>query len=284
MKYMTACALLALTSPAIAQPTFEELKQKTDDITNLIGAENAKSDLCKRYIGAVVTPTTFDALVQGVPKIAAKGEYETTVEYEARKSAALSRAPSGLSVLVVPTDRDYAQYVSDDQTLFVQAGAFQPGEYSPNAKAVIAAWSALGDETPKGIGLFIAAKERVLRTYNAQNGFGATFRVSVIDRDTKALHLTTKGLFPFAKWKSSPIMGLDLPLVKAPQVRQTFKVALVLKPVAPYVRSDFFDEAPPTADNPEKANDRVTLLVAEPKCGLVLDSTMHVLASADAGQ
>ncbi|WP_404479324.1 hypothetical protein [Novosphingobium sp. BL-52-GroH] len=283
MKYMIVCAVLALASPAVAQPTVEELKRKTADITNLINAENAKSDLCKRYVGTVVTPTSFDALVQGLPKIAAKGEYETTAQYEARKSATLSRA-TGLSVLVVPTDRDYAQYVADDQALFVQAGAFQAGEYSPNAKAVIAAWSALGDETPKGIGLFIAEKERVLRTYNAQNGFGATFRVSVIDRDTKALHLTTEKLFPFAQWKSSPVMGLELPLAKAPQVRQTFKVALVLKPVAPYVRSDFFDEAPPTADSPEKANDRVTLLVAEPKCGLVLDSTMHVLASADVGQ
>lgn len=281
MKYMIVCAVLALASPAVAS---EELKQKTADITNLINAENAKSDLCKRYVGTVVTPTTFDALVQALPKIAVKGEYETTAQYEARKSAALSRAPTGLSVLVVPTNRDYAQYVADDQALFIQAGAFNAGEYSSNAKAVIAAWSARGDETPKGSGLFIAEKERVLRTYNAQNGFGATFRVSVIDRETKALHLVTNELFPFAKWKSSPVMGLDLPLAKAPQVRQTFKVALVLKPVAPYVRSDIFDEAPPTADNPEKANDRVTLLVAEPKCGLVLDSTMHVLASADAGQ
>ncbi len=280
MKYMTACAVLALASPVVAS---EELKQKSADIINLIEAENAKSDLCKAYVGKVVTPTTFDALAQTLPKIAEKGEYETTAQYEARKAAALSRAPTGLSVLVLPTDRKYAEYVADDQALFVQAGAFGAGHYSANVGSEFAAWSAR-DDAPKGIGLFVAEKEQVLRTYNAQNGFGATFQVSVINRDTKALHLTTEKLFPFAHWNPSPVMGMDLPLAKAPQVRQTFKVALVLKPVAPFVVSGLFDESPPTASEPAKYNDRATLLVAEPKCGLVLDSTMHVLASADAGK
>jgi hypothetical protein len=223
-------------------------------------------------------------LVQAVPNIAAKGEYETTAQYEARKSAALSRAPSGVSVLVVPTDREYAEYNADSQALIVQAGAFQAGHYSSKTKAEAAAWLAVGDELTKGTGLFIADKERGLRAYNAQNRFGATYRVSVIERHTKALHLITKELFTFAKWKSSPVMGLDLPLARAPQVRQTFKVALVLKPVAPYVLSGLFDEAPPTADDPTEYTDHATLLVAEPKCGLVLDDAMRVLASADAGQ
>jgi hypothetical protein len=106
----------------------------------------------------------------------------------------------------------------------------------------------------------------------------------VIDRDTKALHLTTNKLFPFAKWKTSPIMVLDLAVATAPKVRQTFKLALVLKPAAPYVLPGLFDVASPTADDPTEYTDRATLLVAEPKCGLVLDSTMHVLGAADAGQ
>jgi hypothetical protein len=287
MKHKTACAALALISlarPVQAQPTFEELQRKTKDITNLIEAENGKSDLCQRYVGTVVAPTTFDTLAQALPTIAAKGEYETTAQYEARKSAALSGAPSALSVLVVPTDREFAEYNADSQALFVQAGAFQAGHYSSKTKAETAAWLAAGDELTKGTGLFIADKERVLRTYNAQNRFGATYRVSVTNRDTKALHLTTKKLFPFARWKTSPVMGLDLPLAKAPQVRQTFKLALVLKPVAPYSLSGLFDEAPPTADDPTEYTDHATLLVAEPKCGLVLDRAMRVLASADAGQ
>jgi hypothetical protein len=285
MKYLIAFNLLALAAgPVQAQPTFEELKRETEDITNLIEADNAKSDLCQRYIGTVVTPTMFDALVQAVPNIAAKGEYETTAQYETRKSAALSRAPSELSVVVVPTAREFAEYNADSQALMIQAGAFQAGHYSSKTKAETAAWLAAGDELTKGTGLFLADKERVLRTYTAQNRFGATYRVSVTNRDTKALHLTTKKLFPFARWKTSPVMGMDLPLSTAPQVRQTFKLALVLKPVAPYVLTGLFDEAPPTSDDPTEATDHATLLVAEPKCGLVLDSAMRVLASADAGQ
>ncbi|WP_374414900.1 hypothetical protein [Novosphingobium colocasiae] len=282
MKHLTACAALALATPVLAQPSFAELKQKTDDITNLIAAENAKSELCARYVGTVVTPTTFDALAQTLPKIAAKGEYETTSQYEARKAAALSRAPTGLSVLVLPTDRDYARYEADDETLFVQAGAFQAGAYSPNVKAQFPAWSAVARGVPEGTGLFVSDSQRLVRTYTAQNAFGASFRVSVIDRNTKALHLTTEQLFPFAKFKSSPIMGMRLPLAKAPQVRQTFKVALVLQPVAPFVVTGMSDEFRPTVREPQEYTDRVTLLVAQPKCGLVLASTMHVLASADA--
>ncbi|TDW65032.1 hypothetical protein EDF57_103208 [Novosphingobium sp. PhB55] len=95
MKYMTACAAVALAAPAVAQPTFEELKQETADITSLIDAENAKTDLCKRYVGTVVTPTTFDALALSLPKMTDKGEYETTAQHEARKAA----APTGLSGL-----------------------------------------------------------------------------------------------------------------------------------------------------------------------------------------
>jgi len=280
MKYMIVCAVLALASPAVAS---EELEQKTANIINVINAENAKSDLCKRYVGTVVTPTTFDALVQGLPKIAAKGEYETTAQYEARKSASPSGAPTGLSVLVLPTDRDYAQYNADDQALIVQAGAFQSDSYSPDGRAEVVAMLAARN-APNGIGVFVAENRRVLRTYTAQNRFGATYRVSAINRHTKALHLTAKKLFSFADWDTSPVMGMDLPLAKAPQVRQTFKVALVLKPVAPYNVRYELDPSQPTASDPAEYTDRATVLVAEPKCGLVLDSTMHVLASADAGK
>jgi hypothetical protein len=286
MKHMTAilAALLAGSAPAAAQPTFEEVQRKTEDITRLIEAENSKSELCKQYEGTIVTPTTFDALALSLPKVAPKGEYETTAQFEARKSSALAKAPTGLSVLIVPTDRDYATYEADDETLFVQAGAFQAGAYSPHVEAVASAWLALGKGEPQGIGLFMSDKERVIRTYSAQNILGATTRVSEIDRETKALHLVTDELFRFAKWKRSPVIGLTLPLAKAPSLKQSFRVALVVKPVAPFVTRGDFDGPPAKVGRPTQYTDHATLLIVEPKCGLVLDSSQRVLASADAGR
>lgn len=105
------CTCLAL--PALAVAPADELKNQTEDMTNLVDAENAKSALCKSYVGKLVVPATFNALATTLPKRTVKGEFETTAQYQARIAATPNSGSANLSVLVLPVDRSFVRYDAD---------------------------------------------------------------------------------------------------------------------------------------------------------------------------
>lgn len=275
-----ACTCLAL--PALADAQFDDLKNQTEYITNLVDAENTKSALCKSYVGKRVVPTAFNTLVTTVPKRTMKSEFETTAQYQARIAATPDNGSANPSVLLLPINRSFVRYDADIGTMFVSAGAFNTGEYSEHTGAEASALLAVGTNAGKGTPVFVGQNERVIRTYVAHNMLGAAFRVSEIERTTQALHLTNTRLFPFVKRETSPVMGFEVPLAAAPSTKQSLRTALVVRPQAPFFLSYNFKGPEPTASKPNGYTDRASIIVAEAQCALVLSAQNQVLASVDA--
>lgn len=274
-----ACTCLAL--PALADAQFDNLKNQTEDITNLIDAENAKLALCKSFEGKRIVPATFNTLAATLPKRTVKGEFETTAQYQARIAAMPNSGSANLSVLVLPVDRSFVRYDADIGVMLVSAGALNTGEYSDQTGAEASATLAVGSLYGKGTPIFVEQREKVVRSYVAHNLFGAAVRVSEIDRTTQALHLTNTRLFPFAKRDTSPIMGFEVPRASAPREKQSLRLALVVRPQAPFFLSYTFKGPEPTASEPNRYTDRSSVIVAEGQCALVLGAQNQVLASID---
>lgn len=291
MTFQTSRAIHTLTAllctiamvPAHAQTRLEQLREQTEDIKNFVDADNAKSATCARYEGTVVKPVTFDVLSQTLPKAITKGEFETSAQYQARIASTGTRPLPASAIIVLPADRTYASYAADSTTMTISSGAFDVGSFSEDTAADVSASFAIGDRDGKGTPVPVTVRETVTGTYNAQNLMGATFRVSDITRETKALYLTTKDLFPFAKRDTSPVMLFDVPLAGARLMKQTFKVALVIKPQPPYLLTYTFKGVPPTALKPTHYTEHSSVILADVQCALVLDSHFRVLGSIDAG-
>ncbi|MEJ6011524.1 hypothetical protein [Novosphingobium aquae] len=281
LRIFAPVAYTCLALPALADAQFDDLKNQTEGITNLVDAENTKSALCKSYVGKRVVPTTFNALATILPKRTVKGEFETTAQYQAKIASTPNHDPANLSVLVVPIDRTFVRYDADIGIMLVSAGALNTGEYSEQTGAEASALLAVGTNASKGTPVFVGQSERIIRTYAAHNLFGAAFRVSEIDRTTQALHLTNTRLFPFAKRETSPVMGFEVPLAAAPSAKQSLRTALVVRPQAPFFLSYNFKGPEPTASKPNGYIDRTSILVAEAQCALVLSAQNQVLASVD---
>ena len=284
---MGAAALLtsALTSRAEAQDTrFNDLKRATDDVSALITAENSKSALCKSYVGKVVVPTPFDALVRAVPKITEKGEFETTAQYRTRIDAANAQTPVGPYVLSIPVQRDYVRYDADIKALFVEAGAFRTGQYSDEALADLSAWGAKDVAPTDGTPMFHSrGVAKLIRSYAARSRSGVPFRVSEFERHTNSLYVTSASLFPFAKGKDSPVMGFEVPLARAPLTKDALRLALLVMPQSPYLYTHSMGPIVPSLGTPKVYKEFVTVAFAAAKCGLALDGQNRVLASIDAG-
>lgn len=284
LQLAAALAFGCTALPVLAQDQFSGLQNQTEDMTNLVEAENSKSALCKGYVGQRVVPVTFNALVLTLPKSSAKGEFESTAQYNARVASTKQNGPVKAAVLALPVDRTFVRYDADLGVMLVSAGALNTGEYSEETGAEASAVLATGTLSSKGTPVFVAQSAKVVRTYVAHNLFGAAFRVSEIDRSTQSLHLTNTRLFPFAKRDSSPIMGFEVPLAAARGTKQTLQLALVFQPQAPFLLSYTFVGPEPKATNPNRYTDRSSVIVAEAKCALVLGANNQVLASVDMGK
>lgn len=284
LRLATALAFGCTALPVLAQDQFADLQNQTEDITNLVEAENSKSALCKGYVGQQVVPATFNAISLTLPKASAKGELETTAQYNTRVASTAQYGPVKVAVLALPIDRSFVRYDADLRVMLVSAGALNTGEYSEEAGAEASAVLATGTLSGKGTPVFVAQSAKVVRTYVAHNLFGAAFKVSEIDRSTHALHLTNSRLFPFAKRDSSPIIGFEVPLAAARGTKQTLRLALVLKPQAPFLLSYTFVGPEPKATDPNRYTDRSSVMVAEAQCALVLGANNQVLASVDTGK
>lgn len=282
---MAALLTASLAVNAQAQDTkFDELKRATDDISALIAAENSKSEICKSYVGQTVAPAAFAALVGAVPKLSEKSEFETTEQYRERIAAAEAQAPAGPYIVNVPVKGNYVRYDADIQAMFVEAGAFGAGQYSDETLADLTAWGAKDAAESAGSPMFHSRGEaKATKSYSTTSRSGVPFRVTEFERHTNSLYVTATELFPFAKRKDSPVMGLDVPLARAPKLKGTLKLALVVKPRSPYLYKNAMGPIVPSLGTPNVYKEFVTVAIVEAQCGLALDEQNRVVASADVG-
>lgn len=268
------CALsifAALTAAhAAAQDSYSKVRREAQDFNALAAAENSKSALCRSYVGQTVAPTPFAALTQ---KLAVGGRATST---------------SSPVVLTVPIDRDHVRYDAEAGAMFVSAGAFPANGFSAATPADVVSNLALLSakiDAPMmgGMKIALGESERVLGTEMGRNIVGQPVRVSNIERHTRGLYLGKGTLFPSAQDDGSPVTAFELAKAQATTARATLRAAVAVVPQAPYFLTGSGSGAAANAQQPVHYVERWSIVVAEPKCALILDARNKVLASADAG-
>lgn len=263
---------------------FDQLKAATDDVTALIKADSSTSALCKSYIDRVVTPITFGALTANLPNTSPKGEFETTAEYEARLTPASKRASTKPVVVAVPVDRDYVRYEADAGAMFIQSGSFAEGRYGDDTISDMSGTVGAAETVRGGTPMFHSkGAARLVRTYAARSRGGVAFKVTETERTTNALYITASKLFPFARAKVSPVIGFSAPVARAPQLKATLKLALVVEPHAPFLFRGAIGPVIPSLGNPDVVRALTNVAVVKARCGLVLDAQNRVLGVVDTG-
>lgn len=280
---LTLLTALCVAVPAVAQTQLQQTMRHADDLNALYAAEAQKSELCKGYIGKVVTPTPFSALVQRLSPPPAKGEFETTAQYKARIAANAFSPPTGPVVVTVPVDRDFISYNADTSLMFIQVGAFGAGEFSDLVDVRITGDVTVPTGTPEGVRVPHGRSERLLRTYTARNGLGVAVKVSEFERQSTGFYFASPTLFSFAKRPDAPVLYVQAAPVQAPRLKQTLRVAVAFVPKAPYLFKGEFGSPVPTMRNPVSYENKLTVIYADPKCALALDPTGRVLAAVNAG-
>lgn len=247
-------------------------------------AGDAFGQHCDSYVGMNIAPQTFDAAIQGVAGISPKGEFETTAQYESRKAA----AGGGAATLIIskePEDRKYFEYDADNQRLAIKSYAFDNVGFD--------AWSALYSAgyynkikagTSGNLDIVVSRTERPVGTYEASNSYGANTTVQKIERTTQAIFQgespsVMASLFPQAERSPYEVGSLSLSPAEAQQLKPQLQIAFVVVPMEPYVIRGTHSVGETTIRNPNDVTENFTMLIADFKCGLILDGDNKVLGS-----
>lgn len=244
---------------------------------------------CAQFQGQTLSPLSFEEALSKLPDSAPKGEFETTAQYESRRTSPIGR-PGLIVVQKSPEDRaEYIRYDADTQQLGVKTYAFDNTSFD--------AWSAfystphaatLNASTLGNIDVVISQSEKLNGTYEGQNAYGAKWTVVRVNRNTQAIYDRATnsresmlgGLFPAAD-KSPYMVGyLNMPSEAAQQLKPTLKLAFAISPKEPFVvRRTFAGRGKVTIQNPRDVTETATVLIADIQCGLVLDGANKVLGA-----
>jgi hypothetical protein len=240
---------------------------------------------CSEYVGQTVAPQSFDSAIKGYTAIAPKGEFETTAAYEARRNAALGGSTRPLIVSKEPEDRKFFEYDADAQRMGIKSYAFDNTGFD--------AWSALYSagyygkldaDTSGNLDVVISQTQKPGGTYEASNSFGAKAVVQRIAQTTKVIFQgkapsVFAGLFPQADKEPYEIGYLNLSPSEAQQLKPQLRLAFVVEPKEPYVIEGTRSVGDTTVRNPTDVTEDFAILVADFRCGLLLDGSNKVLGS-----
>jgi len=262
---------------------------------------------CPASIGMAVNPEKASILYQ---KILAsnllKGEFETTSAFEIRK------AQSNFSVLSKPLlveakyDAKSTSYDADNQklTVFKYAWANAP-----------TGWSDVFDYSGKKYGIKVASYaknhglglgqiEKTLGSYSASNAYGASVRVTKIDRVVYSLFdrpaqksgrryggdtQETWAFEGLAEYRSEAVslpdtgaVYIDIPINIAPSLKDTMRASVYFVPKPPYTATGDRHWAA-KINSPREINATYNVIVGNILCVLLTDKHGKVLKIIDTG-
>lgn len=260
-------------------------------VATLVLAPPAVAQECSSYVGSTLHTQSFAqvrATLSEIPNV--KGEFETTADFEARQRAFLSGFPEGPIVIETPLDLEYVEYNADSGVFSVKSFAIQnqrtdfnslfgtSGEFSGSVP-----YSMLGQ-----IMAVLDKRESRTGSYPASNAFGANVRVEEISRIIDVIY---EGIPPrgrggahigdtFPQTEGNIIFRISVPPTEARAARDGFRAAWIIEPKPP-----FYLEGPgrgfrATFDVPRDVDETLRVIVADMRCGVLLDASNTVLASA----
>jgi hypothetical protein len=241
---------------------------------------------CPSFVGTTVKPIDFDRAIASLRSTPSKDEFETTAAYMLR----LASIDNVVELIISKPieDTKYLAYNADAGQLEVVSYAFSNISFNPwkafyNSKSGIEA--SVNSYGGSNRGVVISETYKNTGSYTAQNSFSAQVTVNKQLRTTKSIFESreqpySKGIF--VNQSSDGIVGtLPMSPAEAKKFRSTAKIAFVVTPKQPYVvRSKYVsDEA--TMDRPLDETVNETILIADLRCGLLMNATNVVMLSLE---
>ncbi len=241
-------------------------------------------ELCQGYVGQTVSPLSFAAAIAPISKLAPKGEFETTAQFQSRRTQALSSLPQTLVISKAPEDAKFFVYDADNQKLQIIRFAFsnQPFRLSRAFNAA-GLYENIDVSTTDNIVAVISQVDVPTGTYAATNGYGATTDVLKVRRksevifERRAEDWRHSGLFESADNPPYVTGELIMPPAEARRLKPSLKLAFVVSPKEPYVVTGTHNPYNTTLQDPREISEEFTILVADFRCGLVIDAASKVL-------
>lgn len=246
----------------------------------------AQENSCSNLTGQTISTTSFAEVASYFSELPIKDEFETTASFNARRLAIFEQIPDEFIILKEPEDLDKFEYDADTETLKISRFSFDNSNFRAwNAVYASGLYGQLKVETIGNIQAVISQVDIVDAPYAATNGFGAQFEVLKINRSTNAIFDRPADSFLkdslFASADDSPwIVGtLSVTPEEARILKPALKLAFVVSPKEPYLFQGSHRPFDISIRNPRDIVEDFTVLVADIRCGLLLDSNNLVLAS-----
>lgn len=246
----------------------------------------AQENSCSSLTNQTVTTSSFSEVASYFLELPIKDEFETTAAFNARRLEIFNQIPDEFIILKVPEDLDKFEYDADIETLKISRFAFDNSNFRAwNAVYASGLYGQFEVETTGNIQVVISQVDVVDAPYTATNGFGAQFEVLRINRSTNAIfdrpadHFLQDSLFPSADESPWIVGSLLVSPDKARSLKPTLRLAFVVSPKEPYLFQGNHQPFDISISNPRDIVEEFSVLVADIKCGLLLDSNNLVLAS-----
>lgn len=242
---------------------------------------------CPVEIGQNTSFQQVDQLQSTFGTVEAKGEFETTAQYEERRSKAASKNNETI-ILENTTDFKYVQYDADEQRFEIYARAF--GDESPG-------WilSTKYASIPNGVeidydqfNMPISEKDLSGSTYSASNAYGATVTVDDTSSEVVVIYDGRKTKSGKSFWEAeakvrigdskykTDAFFLKVPLADAPKLKETLRWGVAFTPRPPF-SFETTRVTKPTISRPKRHFTTFQTLVGDISCAFLTDGDGKVL-------
>ena len=246
----------------------------------------SSAQTCETYVGQVVTLNSFDAVAESLNALSKeKGEYETTVEYEARIASVRGEIPERVIILGIFSP-DQVEYDADVGALKVSAYAMR--NLNTSYRPVFGYGTPYDGQISYSLGsnrdVVVFQNETITGTYRASNAYGASTTVTEITRLQKAIFEAEErnygdGLFVDQTEATGAWIGsVTMTIPEAKAIKSDGKVAFVVAPKWPYY-AEGERRWEPRIDRPRDIKNPIQVIVGDIQCGLLLTANDTVVSA-----
>lgn len=247
----------------------------------------AQENSCSSFTGQTISTTSFAEAVSYFSELPIKDEFETTLDFNARSSVFFSQLPDELIIPKKPDDLDSITYNFDTNILSIKRWAFKNITMKVGSAADAAGFHGLAGNFI--VGNIYAVVSQVGETVMAEatNEFLEQIEVLQTNLTTNAIFERAvndspseeEGLFPNADDSPYVVGMLSVSLEEARMLKPTLELAFVVSPKEPYLFQGSHIPYPPTDRISSRTTEEFSVLVANIRCGLVMDANNLVLGA-----
>jgi len=249
-----------------------------------------RTEECKNHLQTTINPISIDFVIRDLARLPnTKGEFETTVEYEARLRSLIGSIPTKF-IVKTGIDPNQIDYDADTKILSIKSYAIDNTNtrYDDLFGYGTSTYGKIRYVRAPPIDIVISETEKDVGAYKGTNSFGANIMVRKIKRSTKVIFDRFAEYNDSLFFSSSSLAHSMLHIIvqfpdTAPGIARTMKAtmqaALVIAPKAPYYAKGKVNWAAPTIQFPRDIDETLEVVIADIQCVLLTDQTGLVFAA-----